>query len=81
MVNLDNITPTNFIEDEIYEDLKSGRSKEVVTRCPPEPSGYWHIGHCKAWMIDFETAIKFGGVHIPSYGRYKPKQRTRGIRR
>ena len=61
MVNLDNITPTNFIEDEIYEDLKSGRSKEVVTRCPPEPSGYWHIGHCKAWMIDFETAIKFGG--------------------
>lgn len=61
MIDLDNITPTNFIEEEILADLKAGRSKEVITRCPPEPSGYWHIGHCKAWMIDFETAIKFGG--------------------
>ena len=61
MVDLDKIEPSNFIEDEILEDLKAGRAKEVITRCPPEPSGYWHIGHCKAWMIDFETAIKFGG--------------------
>ncbi len=61
MIDLDSIVPSNFIEDEILEDLKAGRSKEVITRCPPEPSGYWHIGHCKAWMIDFETAIKFGG--------------------
>ena len=60
-IDLDSIVPTNFIEEEILQDLKSGRSKEVITRCPPEPSGYWHIGHCKAWMIDFETAIKFGG--------------------
>ncbi len=61
MNNYDNIIPSNFIEEEILEDLKSGRTKEVVTRCPPEPSGYWHIGHCKAWMINFETAIKFNG--------------------
>ncbi len=61
MIDLDKIVPSNFIEEEILDDLKAGRSKEVVTRCPPEPSGYWHIGHCKAWMIDFETAIKFGG--------------------
>lgn len=61
MIDLDKIEPTNFIEDEILADLKAGRAKEVITRCPPEPSGYWHIGHCKAWMIDFETAIKFGG--------------------
>ena len=61
MIDLTNITPTNFIEDEIVEDIKAGRTKEVITRCPPEPSGYWHIGHCKAWMIDFETALKFGG--------------------
>ena len=60
-ISLENIVPSNFIEEEILEDLKAGRSKEVITRCPPEPSGYWHIGHCKAWMIDFETAIKFGG--------------------
>lgn len=61
MVDLNTIEPSNFIEAEILDDLKAGRSKEVITRCPPEPSGYWHIGHCKAWMIDFETAIKFGG--------------------
>lgn len=61
MIDLDKIVPSNFIEEEILEDLKTGRSKEVITRCPPEPSGYWHIGHCKAWIIDFETAIKFGG--------------------
>ena len=60
-MNLDNITPSNFIEDEILEDLKAGKVKEVITRCPPEPSGYWHIGHCKAWVINFETALKFGG--------------------
>lgn len=61
MIDLENIEPSNFIEDEILADLKEGKNKEVITRCPPEPSGYWHIGHCKAWMIDFETAIKFGG--------------------
>ena len=55
------IIPENFIEEEILKDLQSGKNKEVITRCPPEPSGYWHIGHCKAWIIDFETAIKFGG--------------------
>ena len=60
-MDLTNIVPENFIEEAILADLKSGKSKEVITRCPPEPSGYWHIGHCKAWMIDFETAIKFGG--------------------
>ncbi len=61
MIDLDKIEPSNFIEEEILSDLKSGVNKEVVTRCPPEPSGYWHIGHCKAWTIDFETALKFGG--------------------
>lgn len=60
-IDLENIETANFIEEEILKDLKSGKQKEVITRCPPEPSGYWHIGHCKAWTIDFETAIKFGG--------------------
>ena len=54
------IEPTNFIEEEINKDLESGKAKEVITRFPPEPSGYWHIGHCKAIMIDFETAKKYG---------------------
>ena len=60
-INLDEIIPDNELEEEIIADLKSGRTKEVVTRCPPEPSGYWHIAHAKAWTIDFDTAIKFGG--------------------
>ncbi|MEG1751909.1 MAG: glutamine--tRNA ligase [Clostridia bacterium] len=55
------IEATNFIEEIIINDLASGKAKEVITRCPPEPTGYWHIGHCKAWCIDFETAKKFGG--------------------
>ncbi len=60
-IDLENITANNFIEEEIIKDLKSGKNTQVITRCPPEPSGYWHIGHCKAWMIDFDIANKFGG--------------------
>lgn len=63
-INLDEIVPENDVEKEIIEDLKSGRNKEVITRCPPEPSGYWNIVHAKAWVIDFETAIKFGGKTV-----------------
>ena len=58
---MEEITTSNFIEDIIVKDLQEGKAKEVITRCPPEPSGYWHIGHCKAWVINFETAKKFGG--------------------
>ena len=60
-MDIENITPTNFIEEEIVKDLREGKIDKVITRCPPEPSGYWHIGHCKAWVINFETALKFGG--------------------
>ncbi len=60
-MNLNEIVPENELEEEIIADLKAGRSKEVITRCPPEPSGYWYIGHVKAWTINFETAQKFGG--------------------
>ncbi len=60
-IDLDSIIPENDVEKEIIYDLKNGINKEVITRCPPEPSGYWHIAHVKAWTIDFETAKKFGG--------------------
>jgi glutaminyl-tRNA synthetase len=53
--------PSNFIYDIIDEDLKSGRFNTVVTRFPPEPNGYLHIGHAKAICIDFGAAIKYGG--------------------
>ena len=53
---------SNFIWDAIEDDLASGTYTSVHTRFPPEPNGYLHIGHCKALVIDFGTAQKFGGM-------------------
>jgi glutaminyl-tRNA synthetase len=53
--------PTNFIREAIEEDLRSGRFTEVHTRFPPEPNGYLHIGHVKAFSIDFGLAEIFNG--------------------
>ena len=53
----------NFIHDLIDEDLAAGRADHVHTRFPPEPNGYLHIGHCKALLIDFGTAKKYGGQY------------------
>lgn len=63
-IDIDCIVPENELEEEIIADIKAGKTKEVITRCPPEPSGYWYIGHVKAWTINFETAKKFGGKTI-----------------
>jgi glutaminyl-tRNA synthetase len=52
---------TNFIEEIISEDLKSGKYKAIVTRFPPEPNGYLHIGHAKSICLNFGLALKFGG--------------------
>ena len=52
---------SNFIEENINQDLASGRFDHVKTRFPPEPNGYLHIGHAKALCVDFGTARKYGG--------------------
>jgi glutaminyl-tRNA synthetase len=52
---------TDFISEFIKEDLKNGRFDYVHTRFPPEPNGWLHIGHCKAFYIDFTMAERFGG--------------------
>jgi len=54
-------TSRNFIEDEIDKDLASGRYSEVITRFPPEPNGYLHIGHAKSIILNSGLAQKYGG--------------------
>jgi glutaminyl-tRNA synthetase len=54
-------TGTDFISEFIREDLAAGRYTRVHTRFPPEPNGWLHIGHCKAFYIDFTMARRFGG--------------------
>ena len=56
-------TGTHFIREIIAEDMKSGRwGGKVVTRFPPEPNGWLHIGHAKAFGLDFGMAREFGGI-------------------
>ena len=56
--------PSNFIRNIVMEDLNSGKHKEIVTRFPPEPNGYLHIGHAKAITVDFEIAKEFSSGTI-----------------
>ena len=53
--------PSHFIRDAVVEDLRSGRFPHVITRFPPEPNGYLHIGHATAICLDFGIAREFGG--------------------
>jgi len=53
--------PLDFIREIVAEDLKSGRRSSVVTRFPPEPNGYLHIGHAKSICLNFGVALEFGG--------------------
>jgi len=51
----------NFLEEIIEEDLKTGKYKNIVTRFPPEPNGYLHIGHATSICLNFGLTKKYGG--------------------
>ena len=54
--------PSDFIRDIIAEDLRTGKYKQIITRFPPEPNGYLHIGHAKSICLNFGIAREFGGI-------------------
>jgi glutaminyl-tRNA synthetase len=51
----------NFLEEIVEADLQSGKYKSILTRFPPEPNGYLHIGHAKSICLNFGLALKYGG--------------------
>ncbi|AKL97197.1 glutaminyl-tRNA synthetase GlnS [Clostridium aceticum] len=54
-------TSSNFIKNIVHQDLQVGKHKEIITRFPPEPNGYLHIGHAKSIVLNFELADEFKG--------------------
>ncbi len=55
-------TPSDFIRDIVKADIEAGKFKAPVTRFPPEPNGYLHIGHAKSICLNFGIACEFGGI-------------------
>jgi glutaminyl-tRNA synthetase len=51
----------NFLEEIVENDLKGGKHQSIITRFPPEPNGYLHLGHAKSICLNFGLALKYGG--------------------
>jgi len=51
----------NFLEEIVENDLKDGKYRQIITRFPPEPNGYLHMGHAKSICLNFGLAQKYGG--------------------
>src|SRR3982750_2376647 len=51
----------NFLEEIVEADVEAGKYKHILTRFPPEPNGYLHIGHAKSICLNYGLAARFGG--------------------
>jgi glutaminyl-tRNA synthetase len=71
-MNPEESKPTDFIREAVTEDLRTGRFNYVRTRLPPEPNGYLHIGHVKAFMIDYLIAKENNGELILRFDDTNP---------
>src|SRR5881227_1323186 len=54
--------PSDFIRDVVADDLRTGKHSKIVTRFPPEPNGYLHIGHAKSICLNFGIVHEFNGI-------------------
>ena len=74
MAEVKEVKSKNFLEEIIEKDLESGAVTSVLTRFPPEPNGYLHIGHAKAICIDFGLAKQYGGACNLRYDDTNPSK-------
>ena len=65
---------SNFIKTIMEQDLESGKHKKIITRFPPEPNGFLHIGHARAIIQNFELAKHFGGHTNLRYDDTNPEK-------
>ncbi|MCG5513744.1 glutamine--tRNA ligase/YqeY domain fusion protein [Ectothiorhodospira shaposhnikovii] len=61
MTEPDTQGPTHFIRNRIRKELEAGQYQQIITRFPPEPNGYLHLGHAKSIALNFSVAEEFGG--------------------
>jgi len=69
--------PPNFIRNIMKADLESGKHSRIVTRFPPEPNGYLHIGHAKSICVNFGLGQEFGGITYMRFDDTNPEKEKR----